>query len=84
MFRPIANIVALIVGGIEALNILATELNLSGPVWDQIGNLNENFGSLGIIVLLFIASWVVSTLVYKVKGYDELEIRMVSQPNQKM
>lgn len=80
----ISVIVALIVGGIEALNILATELNLSGPVWDQIGNLNENFGSLGIIVLLFIASWVVSTLVYKVKGYDELEIRMVSQPNQKM
>jgi nickel/cobalt transporter (NiCoT) family protein len=81
----ISVIVALVVGGIEALNILATELNLSGPVWDQIGNLNENFGYLGlIIVLLFIASWAISTLIYKVKGYDDLGIKMAAQPHQGM
>jgi nickel/cobalt transporter (NiCoT) family protein len=81
----ISVVVALVVGGIEALNILATELNLSGPVWDQVGNLNENFGSLGlIIVLLFIASWAISTLIYKVKKYDDLEIKMTSQPDQTM
>ncbi|MDQ6644097.1 MAG: HoxN/HupN/NixA family nickel/cobalt transporter [Chloroflexota bacterium] len=70
-------IVALVVGSLEALNILAQELNLSGPVWDQIGNLNSNFGFLGvIIVLLFIASWAISTIIYKVKRYDEFEVKM--------
>ncbi|GAC1353733.1 MAG: HoxN/HupN/NixA family nickel/cobalt transporter [Ktedonobacteraceae bacterium] len=77
----ISVIVALIVGGLEALNILATELNLSGPVWDQIGNLNNNFGYLGvIIVLLFVVSWAVSTIIYKVKRYDDFEVNM-GQPS---
>lgn len=79
----ISVIVALTVGGLEALNILATELNLSGPFWDQIGKLNENFGYLGvIIVFLFIASWGISTLIYKVRRYDDLEIKMTPKPDE--
>jgi high-affinity nickel-transport protein len=74
-------IVAVVVGGLEALNILATELNLSGPGWDQISNLNNNFGWLGvIIVLLFVASWTISTIIYKVKKYDDFEVNHV-QPH---
>jgi high-affinity nickel-transport protein len=73
----ISVIVALIIGGIEALSILATELNLSGPFWDQVGNLNENFGFLGVIIVgLFLASWVISTIIYKVMRYDDFEITM--------
>ena len=71
----ISVIVALIIGSLEALSILATELNLSGPFWDQVGNLNENFGSLGVIIVgLFIASWIISTIIYKVMRYDDFEI----------
>jgi len=77
----ISVIVALIIGGLEALSIVATELNLRGPFWDQIGNLNQNFGSLGVmIVCLFIASWVISTIVYKVMRYDDFEITMAPAP----
>src|SRR6266567_2111548 len=73
----ISVIVALVVGSLEALNILATELNLSGPVWDRIGNLNNSFGLLGVfIVLLFLASWAISTIIYKVKRYDEFEVNI--------
>ncbi len=73
----ISVIVALVVGSLEALNILATELNLSGPVWDIIGNLNNSFGLLGVfIVLLFLASWAISTIIYKVKRYDDFEVNM--------
>lgn len=73
----ISVIVALVVGSLEALNILATELSLSGPVWDTIGNLNSSFGLLGVfIVLLFLASWAVSTIIYKVKRYDDIEVKM--------
>jgi len=70
-------IVALMVGGLEALSIVTTELHLSGPFWDQIGQLNENFGILGaIIVGLFLASWIISTIIYKVKDYEAFEVNM--------
>ena len=71
----ISVIVALVVGGIEALGIVAQELNLSGPFWDQIGDLNDNFGTIGIvIVVLFLASWALSTIIYRLKKYDEIEV----------
>jgi nickel/cobalt transporter (NiCoT) family protein len=73
----ISVIVALVVGGIEALGIVAQELNLSGPFWDQIGNLNNNFGTIGIvIVFLFLASWALSTIIYRIKKYDEIEVTL--------
>jgi nickel/cobalt transporter (NiCoT) family protein len=73
----ISVIVALVIGSLEALSIMATELRLNGPFWDQVDNLNQNFGYLGaIIVCLFIASWVISTIVYKVMRYDDFEISM--------
>lgn len=71
----ISVIVALVVGGLEALSILATELNLSGTPWDQINVLNGQFGLLGVIIVgLFLVSWLISTIIYKVKKYDEIEV----------
>lgn len=79
----ISVIVALIVGGLEALSIIATELNLSGPFWDQVGSITNNFGLVGvIIVLLFLASWAISTIIYKVKRYDDIEIKVTAQPDE--
>lgn len=72
----ISVLVALVVGSIEAFSLLAAQLNLSGPVWDQISHLNDNFGIVGVvIVLLFIASWSISTIIYKVKKYDEIQVK---------
>ena len=68
-------LVAVLVGGIEALGLLADQLKLSGPFWDFIGMLNDNFGTLGyLIIAVFAISWVVSVLIYKLKGLDEVEI----------
>src|ERR1700691_4539206 len=48
-------IVALAVGGIEALGLLAGRFSLKGRFWDAITGLNENFGMLGyLIVGLFV------------------------------
>jgi high-affinity nickel-transport protein len=72
----ISVIVALVVGGIEALSIVSARLKLSGGPWDIIGNLSDNFGLIGVvIVLLFIASWAISTIIYKVKRYDDIEVK---------
>jgi high-affinity nickel-transport protein len=67
-------VVALVVGGIEALGLIAEQLELTGAFWDAIARLNANFGALGYaIVAFFIASWIVSTLVYRLGGYARHE-----------
>jgi high-affinity nickel-transport protein len=68
-------LVALIVGGLEALGLIADKLSLQGGFWDVIGALNDNFGTLGyLIIAIFAASWIISAIVYRLKRYDELEI----------
>jgi high-affinity nickel-transport protein len=69
--------VALIVGGLETLNLIGDQLGLSdgGGFWGAIGALNDNFGMLGyVIVGVFVAAWAISYVVYRVKRYDEIEV----------
>lgn len=68
-------LVALLVGGIEALGIIGGKLRLQGGFWDFIGEVSENFGAVGYcIVGIFLVSWAVSTIIYRLKKYDEIEI----------
>lgn len=68
-------IVAVVIGGIEALGLLADQLKLQGPVWDAVGTLNDNFGTLGYIIIgIFAVSWIASVVIYRAKGFDELEV----------
>jgi high-affinity nickel-transport protein len=70
-------IVAVLIGGVEALGLIAEKFGLSGGVWDAVGGLSQHFGLLGyLIVGVFVLSWIVSMLIYRLKGYDRLEIRM--------
>lgn len=72
--------VALFVGAIEAASVLATQLHLTGGLWDRLAALSENFGILGVgIVGIFVASWIVSTVVYKARRYDEIEVLVAEQ-----
>jgi high-affinity nickel-transport protein len=67
-------VVALAVGGIEALGLLAGQLRPKGVFWNLIRTLNGNFGMLGYgIVGLFILSWVISIAIYKWRRFDFLE-----------
>src|ERR1700723_2593998 len=64
-------LVALVVGGIETLGLIAGQFQLQGAFWDVISDLNSNFGALGYgIVALFVASWGISFAVYRFRGYD--------------
>jgi len=72
----ISVVVALLVGGIEALGLISDQLNLQGGFWDFIGELNDNFGAIGYLIIgIFAASWLISTLVYRINRYDEIEVR---------
>jgi len=67
--------VAVLIGGIEALGLIADRLGLDGPFWNAIAMLNGNFGSLGyLIIAVFVASWLISFAIYRWKGYDALEL----------
>jgi high-affinity nickel-transport protein len=76
-------VVALLIGGIEAVGLLKDQLNLSGGVWDFVGNLNNNFGTLGfVIIAIFVLSWVGSVIIYRVKGFDRLEFPVAVNTSQ--
>jgi nickel/cobalt transporter (NiCoT) family protein len=67
-------VVALVVGGIEALGLLAGQLHLGGSFFAAILKLNSSFGTLGyFIVGLFAFSWIVSIAIYKWRRFDDLE-----------
>ncbi len=67
-------VVALVVGGVEALGLLASQFSFGGIFWDSVRSLNENFGALGyLIVGLFALSWILSVAFYKWRRLDELD-----------
>ncbi len=64
-------LVAVVVGGVETLGLIADQFHLQGVFWNAISDLNDNFGALGYgIVALFVVSWGISFLVYRFKRYD--------------
>ena len=71
----VSAIVAIFIGGIETLGLIAGELNLQGWFWDRMNDLNNNFGMLGYgIIGIFAAAWIISFIVYRVKRLDDIEI----------
>jgi len=70
----LAVVIAVVIGGIEALGLMKDQLNLSGGVWNVVGLLNDNFNNIGFIIIgVFIVAWIGSIIVYRYMGYDELE-----------
>ncbi len=72
-------IVALLIGGVETLGLIGDAFKLAGPFWDAIGSLNDNFGVLGYLIIgVFAGSWLVSALIYRAMGYDDLDVKAQS------
>jgi high-affinity nickel-transport protein len=66
----ISVMVAWLIGSIEILQVLSTELNLGGGFWVWLDGLD--FETLGYgIVALFIASWVVAMVYWKVNRLEQ-------------
>lgn len=65
--------VALLIGGIEALGLLVDQLGLEGRVWDAVAALNDDLTNFGFAVVgIFAFAWCASAAVYRWKGYDSL------------
>ncbi len=80
----ISVLVAFVVGTIEVLGVIASELGLSGGpfgFWTSMGWLNNAAGPYGIdvwgyvgigIVALFIGCWILAMAIYRWKRYEEI------------
>ncbi len=73
-------VVALFIGGVEAFGLIGDQFSLKGGFWNVVGNLNDHFNTLGFgIIGIFVAAWLVSFVIYRVKGLDRLEIRIADR-----
>ena len=71
-------VVALFIGGVEALGLIRDRLGLEGGLWSLVGGFNDNLANFGYaVVVIFLASWVVSAIIYRAKGFDRLGARQV-------
>ncbi|HEY5219735.1 MAG TPA: HoxN/HupN/NixA family nickel/cobalt transporter [Gemmatimonadaceae bacterium] len=68
-------VVALLVGGIEAVGLIVARFDLHGMFWDAVTRLNGDFGRIGyLIIVVFVGSWMIAALLYRLKGYDRHEL----------
>ena len=71
----ISALVAMLIGGIEALGLLASKLELAGGFWDMVGKLNSGLAGFGYVVIaIFVASWIVSLLIYRWGGLGRIVV----------
>src|SRR5271168_3801564 len=72
-------LVALVVGGIEVLGLAGDEFGLKGAFWEMLDSLNNNFGTIGFVIIgVFAVSWGASLIIYRMNKYDEIEINAES------
>nr|WP_277440549.1 HoxN/HupN/NixA family nickel/cobalt transporter [Streptomyces sp. SPB162] len=62
--------VALIIGTVELLGLLANQLDLHGPFWDWVGGLDLNIIGF-LIVGLFFTTWLIAIAVWKLGRIEE-------------
>src|SRR5271157_1288788 len=71
----ISVLVAFVIGGLEVLSVLATELHLGGPFWNSLSTVNGEaawqYVGFGIIAL-FVVTWLVAMAVYRYRHYEEI------------
>jgi len=66
-------VIALLIGTVEVLDILAERFGLHGGFWNALGALD--FERIGYVMIgIFLLSWLASTLVYRLRGYDTLDL----------
>ncbi|MDQ2745186.1 MAG: HoxN/HupN/NixA family nickel/cobalt transporter [Chloroflexota bacterium] len=68
----ISILVALVIGGIEVLQVIGTETGATGGIWDWAANVP--FSILGFYIIgIFLGSWIISMIVYKLRGIDKMD-----------
>ncbi|MBV9753664.1 MAG: HoxN/HupN/NixA family nickel/cobalt transporter, partial [Hyphomicrobiales bacterium] len=65
-------LVALLIGGIEALGLIADQLSLDTGFWKIVGDLDDGLANFGFVIIgIFVAAWLISFAIYKLRRLDE-------------
>jgi high-affinity nickel-transport protein len=68
-------VVAVVIGAIETLGLIADTFKLEGRFWRSVGAVTDNFGILGYVIIgVFAVSWLVSVFIYRANRYDDVEV----------
>ena len=67
----ISVVVALLIGGIEALGLIASKLELEGGFWNLVTDLSQSLANFGYLVVgIFLVSWVASFALYRLLDFE--------------
>lgn len=67
-------LVALLIGGVEALGLIAGQLGLTGGIWGVVNSLNDDLANFGFAVIgIFAFCWVCSAAIYRWRRYGDAE-----------
>ncbi len=67
-------LVALLIGSLEALGLIADKLNLHGGAFGLIESLNDDLTNFGFVVVgVFVVGWLLSILIYRFQGFEKTE-----------
>jgi high-affinity nickel-transport protein len=70
-------LVALVIGGIEALGLIGDQLKLQGSFWATMDALGDNFNLFGFVIIgIFVLSWIISVVIYRMNDYDSIDVPM--------
>jgi len=62
-------LVAVAVGGIEALGLAVDKFGFAGPFWTMISGLNDHLGAIGYIIIAVLAlMWLVAAVLWRLGG----------------
>ncbi len=68
--------VAFSLGTVEVLGLIANNIEANGYLWSLIKELNSHFDIVGYIIIgIFMASWMISVIAYKLMQFDKLEYK---------
>ncbi len=70
----ISFLIALVIGGLEALSVIAAKFRLDTGFWAFVTSVSDNSDVLGYgIIGLMILSWLVSVVIYRLAKIDQLD-----------
>jgi nickel/cobalt transporter (NiCoT) family protein len=59
-------VIAFVIGGLEALGLIADKFGLEGGIWNAILSLNQNSGLFGYaIIAVLLTCWLISLVIYR-------------------
>ncbi len=65
-------VVAVLIGGIEALGLIGDQLGLDDGFWHLVGRMNDDLADFGFVVIgVFALCWIVSAVIYRWKRFDD-------------